>query len=205
MAGIEPIEAEALLIVEGKTDKGFFRGLLREIGLTGIQVLDLEGAGNLAVFLETLDVTPGFHENVSSVGIVLDADAAEDDAFQAVCDALDNAGWSVPAAVETPTGDAPQVAVLILPGAGQPGMLEDLILESLASNPILACVDAFFACLPAPAVPPPNKRAKARVATVLSSGSRPGRPVHIASLPGYGYWSWTSPAFDGAKEFLRSL
>ena len=97
--------------------------------------------------MEQLKLTPFFNDKIKAIGIVRDADADAEGAFQSVCQALKSNGLPIPSCVLTPTPTTLKVVVLILPGNGSPGMLEDLCLDSVQNDPAIKCVEKYFECL----------------------------------------------------------
>lgn len=197
------IEASKQLVVEGKDCLLFFDALRRKLDLGDVQVQNFGGTSELRWFLDALRLISGFGETVESVGIIRDADNDADGAFKSVCGSIDKVGWSVPENPETPTGSDPRVNVLILPGNANPGMLEDLLLDTVAADPAVKCVDDFFNCLTAQSMALPKNMSKARVHAFLASREKPN--LRIGEAASKGYWPWTSGALDGAKSFLQSL
>ena len=86
----------------------------------------------------------GFRETVRSLGIVRDAETSAGGAFQSVQSALRNAELPVPDSLAERTDTSPAVTVLILPGDNRQGMLETLLCESFADDPVEDCIDDFF-------------------------------------------------------------
>jgi hypothetical protein len=157
-----------VLLVEGKDERYLFTRLITDLALTNIEVRDIGGKTKFRDRLEALMKISG-HENITSVGILRDADTNPDGAFQSVCDALQKAGLPRPIAPLQPVGDAPQVTIMILPGGESPGMLEDVCLESVVDDPAMPCVDEFFQCLGEQIKALPRNLAKARVRAFLAS------------------------------------
>lgn len=197
------IEASKQLVVEGKDALLFFNALVAKLGISDVQIQDFGGVSDLGDFLDALRISPGFAESVNSIGIVRDADGHPTGAFQSVCSSVRRIGWQVPTHVEAITGTDPRIGIFILPGGGRQGMLEDLLLESVAGDPAIRCVDGFITCLSTENVPPPKNIAKARVQAFLAS--RPKSGLLIGSAAAAGYWPWASSAFDSLKTFLGLL
>jgi hypothetical protein len=197
-----PLTRPKLLVVEGTDARVFFDVLLEQMGLAGtVQTQDFGGVNELPLFLRTLPVTSGFSQ-VTSLGIVRDAEANARSAFQSVCGSLKKAGLSVPHQPRVAARGSPNVAVFVLPDCMNPGMLETLCLQSVEADPIMPCVAKYFECVGANGSLP-NNIDKARLQALLASRSRPGLSLRDATKA--GYWPWDSPAFDPLKEFLRAL
>src|SRR5579875_372238 len=189
---LRALNKHKLLLVEGRDDQRFFTALLNHLSLTDIQVESYEGKDRLRNELSSIRNTPGFLQ-VVSLGITRDADTSVTSSFQAVRDALRNAKLDVPSAPLTPTSGNPKITVWLLPGADRPGEIEDLCLASVTSDPALACVDSYMACL-STHVPKFSPTAKAKFYAFLSS--RPNPRLRLGEAAERGIWSFNHPAVD---------
>lgn len=126
---------------------------------------------------------------LASVGVVLDADSDEIPLrrFEKIAPAFEKAELPRPDALESVTG-MPRVGVYVLPGAGEQGTLEDLLLECAATvYPTLGCravrfVDGLDRSAPDFAkgeLRALNKPAGRHKAVVAAMGAilKPGRPL----------------------------
>ncbi len=201
--GIELQEAK-LLIAEGKDEENLFSKLIEQVGLQGIQVLGRGGKTQFRSLLATLKADPAF-SRVESLGIVRDANANCDVAFRSVCDALKDAGLPVPTKAWTSTDGAspPRVTVMILPADNQNGVLEDVCLASIEDDPIMTCVNQYFACICEQGSSRPKSLSKAKAHAFMASRTEPCVRVGEGALK--GYWNFDHPAFDQIKEFLGRL
>lgn len=100
----KPITTPVQLVVEGEDAANFFKALLREMNLTTVQVQNFGGVTELRSFLKLLRDAPNFWANVTSIGIVRDAETDPKAAFQSVCGALRHAGLPVPQQPAMPAG-----------------------------------------------------------------------------------------------------
>jgi hypothetical protein len=89
------IEQPNVLVVEGREEELFFGALIKHLGLRNIQTIPIGGKGQLRPKLKALAASPRFSE-VISLGIVRDANADPDAAFQSVRDALQTVGLPAP-------------------------------------------------------------------------------------------------------------
>jgi len=121
----ERIVSPKLLVVEGEEERLFFSALARYMNLSDIQILPIGGKTVLRGSLKALKESSGFEE-VTSIGVVRDADDDPKGAFQSVRDALRSAGLPFPDEPLVPTKSGPRVVVLILPGGDERGSLETL-------------------------------------------------------------------------------
>jgi hypothetical protein len=93
--------------------------------------------------------------------------------------------------------------VFLLPDNASPGMLEDLCLEAVASDPAAPCLDEYFTCVFQRGNRRPVEVAKARVHAWLASQLKPD--LRLGEAAEAGYWPWNSPVFDQLRAFLRAL
>jgi len=195
------IEQPNLLVVEGREEELFFEALIKHLGLQNIQIMPIGGKEKLRNNLRALVSAPRFH-TVFSLGIVRDANADPNAAFQSVCDALRIVNLPVPKQPLLPAIGPPRVLVLILPGKNKQGMLEDLCLEAVKDDPAMCCVEQYFQCLSKLGIQPRNL-SKAKVQAFLASREEPGKRLGEAAQA--GYWRWDCEAFREVKDFLQEL
>lgn len=203
MGAATTISSAKQLVVEGKDVQRVFGALLGEMRMTGVQVHDFHGVSELATFIESLAKTPGFRDVVSSVGIVRDADSRPMGAFKSVQSALRRIGWAVPEQPMVSAGKNPKVTILVLPGANRRGMLEDLLLQAVADDPAMPCVDSFIECVKERSVAPPKLISKAKAHAFLASREKTG--LRIGEGADRGYWQLDNDAFDEVRGFLQIL
>ncbi len=196
------IKQPNLLVVEGKEEQLFFEAFIRYMGLQSIQVMPIGGKQQLRSNLKALVNTHGF-PTVASLGIVRDADSDPNAAFQSVRDALQAAGLSAPGSPLELVDGNPCVAVLILPGRGKPGMLEDLCLEAVMCDPAMKCVEQYLQCLPQQGIPGPRNLSKAKVQAFLASREEAGKRLGEAAQA--GYLPLGHKVFEEVRSFLRRL
>ncbi len=196
-----PIQKSKLLLVEGSDDKRFFAALLASLSLNDIQVEDYGGKDRLRSELRSIRNTSGFAE-VASLGVTRDADTAVNSAFQAVQDALRDAGLDAPSTPLAPTSGNPKITVWLPPGASRTGEIEDLCLDSVAGDPALACVDNYMNCL-TKNLKDFTSTAKAKLYAFMSS--QPNPRLRLGEAAEKGLWPFSHAAFDEAKRFLSLL
>lgn len=146
MPAPQQVDASTQLLVEGNDQRNFFRAFIDHIRISDIQIQNFGGVSELRDFLVALTNQDDFFLTVKSVGIVRDAENSAQSAFQSVQSSLNNAGLTVPVRPRERAGDSPTVSALILPDDDSPGMLETLLCQTLASDPVNDCIDAFFEC-----------------------------------------------------------
>ena len=203
MAQPTRIEKPVQLLVEGKAQQNFFGALTRHLDLQdALQIHDFGGVNDLGDFLEAFVDAPGF-DTVVSMGIVRDAEESVAAARQSVEGSLQNAGLPLPGDDGRRGDGGPAVHVLILPDGEEPGMLETLLCQSVADEPVNRCIDDFFGCvisLPGIDIRRPDKaRAQVYLAT------RPSPQVSVGVAAQKGYWSLDHGAFAEVRAFLAAL
>jgi hypothetical protein len=196
------IEKPNVLVVEGREEELFFGALIKHLELQNIQIMPIGGKGKLRGNLKALAQSPGFSE-VIFLGVVRDADANPDTAFQSVRDALQAAGLPTPECPLLPVGEKPRVAVLILPEVDAPGMLEDLCLRAIAQDPAVLCVEQYFKCLQQEGLSLPDNMSKAKVQVFLASRRKAG--LRLGEAAQAGYWPWNENAFEQVRDFLGEI
>jgi len=194
-----------LLLVEGKDDLHFFIAFANKLDLEDIQIEYFGGKDSLRNRLEQYVIHPDFH-NVKSLGIVRDANS-DPNPFGRVTSALKKSGLEPPKHPLEPSGEDPRITIMIFPGEGQTGELEDLCLKSLSDDMAMVCVDRYIACLKdlneKEGLPLPKSESKAKLHAFLSSREEPGKPIGLSVKK--GYIPSNSSAFDEVKKFLMQV
>lgn len=193
-----------LLVVEGNDEEFFLRALLKHWGLSGFQIHNAKGADNLADALLALTDVEGFGA-VRCCALLRDADQDAAAAFASCAGAIERAGLLPPAASGEFSVASPCVGVFVLPDGKRPGMLEDLLLATVAAHPALGCVDGFLQCLRHALAEDaqPGNPAKARAKAFLAA--MPKVVPHVGLAAQQGYWDLSSSALDGFKLFLQQM
>ncbi len=124
-------------------------------------------------------------------------------AFQSVQSSLRNAVLPVPNSPEERTGTSPAVAVLILPGNNDPGMLETLLCKSFADTPENQCINAFFDCIEALPDVSIKRPDKARAHAYLTTKPEPHLSVGVAEKR--DYWDLDHRIFGRIRDFFKLL
>lgn len=197
------LQGPKLLIVEGKDEKLLLPRYLEHHGIEGMQVEDIGGKTLLQRNLRQvrLEMIPA---ELSSIGILRDADDDPVGAFQSVCSALSANQFSAPASPGTFADGTPRVGVYILPDAATKGALETLGLRSVGGDPALACMGAYFDCVGDPperttAGQIAHAQAQVYLASKYCGISQAGRAAE-ATL-----WNFDSPVWNPLKAFLAQL
>jgi hypothetical protein len=201
--GTPQISKSVVLVVEGHDDEYFFNALLRHRGIAGVQVVPIEGKPSYKEKIRMVTISPGFARRVASLGLVRDADGDPAATIASMQGAVAAAGLQAPPRALVAAHGNPRVTLMVLPGAGQKGALEDLCLCAVNTQPAMGCVDEYFECLRKRGVPLPNQMSKAKVLAFLASRELPDGRIGIAAER--GYWPWDSGAFSDLQRFLDLL
>ena len=196
------IEEPIQLLVEGNDDLNFFRALLQSMGLQGIQFQSYGGVDNLRRFLSAFARMSGF-SNLTSVGIVRDAEKSAVGAFASVSGALENARLPVPSLPDTVVDGPPRVSVLILPDGTNSGMLESLLGEIVKDTLVADCINEFLKCAERDGESEIERPEKAFAHAFLATRPNPHVSVGVAAQK--GYWDLDHPALDGVRSFVSDL
>jgi hypothetical protein len=196
-----PIVRKKLIAVEGVDDICFFGSLLRHVRIRDCQIVEMKGKYPLTDKIGAVVKTSGF-SNVTSFGIAIDADKSYSGTFQSVCAALRQSNLPIPLTPLTRANGSPHVTVIILPKANTNGMLEDLLLYSVMTDPAMSCVDAYFHCLGQKGIKPTHI-SKAKIHAFLASRKKPDLDCGEASKA--NYWKYSDPVFRDVKSFLALL
>jgi hypothetical protein len=220
----QEITKQKLLLGEGKDEVAFFRAILVHLKLEDVQVMEYQGKHGMLAGITAIVKLPGFNE-VESIGITRDADYFDNlaatlipenrsigeaqAAFDSVCSTLRNAEVNLPiphAVIHKTTGEKkPSVCVFILPDCIQPGMLEDLCLQSLTGSFNLQCINEYFNCVAQNVnrIHPIHKKSKAMIRAWLACQEEPDLVLGQAAEK--GYWNFENPAFDKLKQFILDI
>jgi hypothetical protein len=198
-----PLTLAKLLIVEGDTPLHFFEALLRHLQLDHIiEIRSFGGIGDFGQYVIDLTKASDFQQ-VSSVGVVRDAENDAAAARASVTHALASAGLT--------SGRVPIVrtSIFVLPDNQTPGMLETLCMRAVQGDTGLAgawgCVQQFFACLAQSQVllTTTPVLAKHHAQVYLATLQKPQMFPGIAAY--HDAWPFANVVFDDLKKFLHSL
>ena len=198
------IERPKQVLVEGNDEVRLFGALAQHLGISDIQVNQYKGRGNLRSFLKALPLLDGF-ENINSLAVVADANSDRNGAEQRIRDALSAADLPSP---RRPLQALPQgslrVCYLVVPHEAESGMIEDVCLDSVESDPATDCVDRYFECLKqANRVPKEVRMAKARLHAFLASREEPH--LRLGEAADNGIWDFEADVFHPLKTLLELL
>ena len=208
MAAQISVEQPRLLVVEGVSEAHLFSALFAHIAekdgvrLDDVQIINVGGRDNIRRDIQVIVNDRNFGL-VSAIGVVRDADDSAANALRSVQGALRAAGLPAPSAPLTVAGDVPKVATLIVPHGRLSGVLEDVCLESVESDPAMGCVQDYFRCIESRLAVQPNNLSKAMAQAFLASRERPGLPLGLAAYR--DYWDFEHSAFGPLREFVGML
>jgi hypothetical protein len=186
---------------EGKDDVAVVKGLAGHLGLV-FRVEDFKGKNNLSNFLREVSKRPEFaQEQVTSIGILRDANGDANAALQSVRSALEQNSFSLPHADGTLSNGTPQVGICIV-GVNGRGMIEDVCLKSVSDQPEFPCVDQYFTCI---AKNSSRSKFSSKAWVRVWMASHVDFEYYVGEAAEEGYWPWDSPAFDLLKNFLNAL
>ncbi|MES2540846.1 MAG: DUF3226 domain-containing protein [Pseudomonadota bacterium] len=131
---------EVVIITEGIDDAVFLEAVLEErkedMGRTEIRYV--QGNGGIASFLNGLTLSPGFTQGkVRGIGVIADADENSAEAEKRIQKCFKDAGLPVPDSGRVKVEEQIWCGLFLFPSLGQPGMLEDLVLDVMPQSPVL--------------------------------------------------------------------
>ena len=204
MAAALQIEQPKQVLVEGNDDVRLFRALAKHLGISDIQVNQYGGRDNLRPFIRTFGVLAEF-ANVKALAIVADANSDRNRAEQRIREALSAADLPSPRRpLQALSQGSLRVCYLVVPHGAKSGMIEDVCLDSVESDPATDCVDRYFECLKqANRVPKEVRMAKARLHAFLASREEPH--LRLGEAADKGIWDFEADAFRPLKDLLELL
>lgn len=191
-----------MVVTEGRDDLALVETLVRQLGLTNLQVLSFDGVDNLHGYLKALPAVSGF-ERVRALGILCDAEDNAQARFQSVTSSLGTAGLPVPPGPLVPALGSPRIVVLVNPHERPAGSLDDVCVESVRADPAMPCVDAYIECLARAGITGPQNRGKTRAHAFIASRERPDVSLGVALRR--GYFSLDHAVFDPVRRLLSIL
>lgn len=184
-----------IILGEGKDEKFFFSGLIKHLNIEDIQIEVYGGKDNLKQFLKAAALTSGF-SSVVALGITGDADNSFTSKSQSIQGQIaEFRGYP------NVSSDL-RINYFILPDHKNPGMLEDLVLQTLADNEI-NCIQEFIDCMVNCTSRRIHNFSKAKVNAWLASQDQPDKRLGEAAKA--GYINWEHSAFSGLIEFVQNL
>lgn len=195
------LSRQRLLIVEGRDEVQLVEALLQAGGRDDVEVRSFDGVDNLKGYLKALTQVGGF-ENLSSLGIMRDAEDDANRALVRIQGGLAAAGLGTPGASLTPMGARPRVVVLINPHGRESGSLEDVCLAAAENDPALGCVEEYVRCLGRVGASP-VRPAKSRVHALIAAKDRP--ELSLGTATKRGYFPLDHAAFEPIRKLISLL
>jgi len=208
------IESEYVLAVEGRDEVEFFKALLKYEKITSakIQIIDINGKDKFKRNIEILSKSDGFGD-IQAIGFVRDAEKnSANSAFESICYILKNNHIPNPKNIEEiiESHDM-KVGIFIMPDNENEGMLEDLCLCSVTTDPIYECMENYLECcapyiaknLNIPKAKLQAYEAPAKIEAYLAAKHK------IVDSVGLGaqkkHWDFDHSCFDKVRYFLHQL
>ena len=217
------IRKSKILIVEGNHERDFFETWLKKLNRDDIQVMPIGGKTNLKPNFKLIVDRSNFGD-VESILITRDADGSYENAFQSVCDVLQDKRVTdslknkskeiilrIPESAWTFTKDTtPRICVAILPGVNKVGALEELLIQTIDNDPMsekshnfiedaLVTLDDSGYRSP----PPLHRVGKAKIHAFLATFEEPDKDQGKAALA--GVWKFGHKALDPLRSILEEL
>lgn len=208
------IKSTRLLLVEGNDECWFFIQLLQFLGLNqnpsplDLQVIDIEGRTRFSSSLSILAKYPDFNK-VKVVGFVRDAeDNLANSSYTSMASAIKKSlpDFPIPAIGTVTKNNGFACGVFIMPNNIDKGMLEDLCIDSVKSEPLYGYANQYvmsaYGLLSSSDQKKYNTH-KAMVQTYLAG--KPEIVNTLANAAKKNIWDFNNPVFDGIKDFIRKL
>lgn len=184
-----------VILGEGKDEQLFFSGLIKYLKIQDIQIEVYAGKDNLKQFLRTASLMPGF-SSVVALGITGDADDSFTSKAQSIERQIDEfRGYP------NVRSDL-RIDYFVLPDHQNPGMLEDLVLNTLADDE-KSCIEEFISCMENSTSREIRNFSKAKVNAWLASQDKPDKRLGEAAQA--GYIDWQHSAFVRLIEFVENI
>ena len=199
------IEHPKQVLVEGDDDVRVFRSLLKHMSLTDVQIQQYRGYQKLRPFLRGFMALSEFGF-VRSLAVVADANSSKPAREKSILKTLSDMSLPSPLSPLQKSSDGKlQVAYLVVPHDQEFGMIEDVCLNSVSSDPAMQCVDRYFECISQANTPGPKevRMSKARVHAFLASREDPS--LRLGEAAQRGIWPLESDAFLPLRELLNLL
>jgi len=199
------IEQDSVLAVEGKDEKNFFEALLKNLGISNIQIIDVGGKDKFTSSLSTYLQSEGALNQIKKIGFVRDAEEREATvAFQSICSTLNEYKLPCPSELnKVIEQEGKKVSIFIMPNNQSCGMLEDLCITSIKETNIFECIDCFVNCYKKMIYLEKYNPAKAIILAYLSTRTPIVNSLGIAAQE--KVWDFSHECFNEIKNFLIEL
>jgi hypothetical protein len=213
------IDSPYQLICEGKADEIFFSRLLKATGKNvNVACPKKEnggGAGKSGMFNRLIGLQAEFGR-ISHVVLVIDSDDDPDQAFADGCEGFKKANaanpaklYPVPIVANAPTAGSPRTSVVLVPGVGQKGCLDSLLIPSFEQRYAGAkvdCVNDFCNCVRDPQRGE-TRDSKVRLRTLIAASwpKNPGISLSFLLEEKNCPIDLAHPSFDPIRNILHGL
>ncbi|MHB0978932.1 MAG: DUF3226 domain-containing protein [Thermoleophilia bacterium] len=201
----EKVTSSVVVLGEGRDEAELLGVLAKRLGLE-IQCVDCGGSQQFHVRLKVVVKAPGFSQ-VTSLGVIRDAETDAAGAAASVKNRLRAEGLPVPEGPmqRASATNAPDTAFLIVPSGATTGMMEDLVLRTLADDPSWPCDEAYFECLKSRAIDLDADHEKRRVQVGLAALPSPRLARNIGEAARMGLIPLDHPALSELYGFLELI
>lgn len=196
-------DKEKVVLIEGGDDEKFFKNLLDKLGMSDIQVFNIEGKEEFKNKFEYIPSISGFN-NIKKIIVILDADESYQNTEHSIRTNINK----ILKASDKPlifSSSNPSVAYFIMPNNKDKGMLETLCIASQKDSPAMKQVDRFISEVDSDNMikEKPKNKDKAKAQAYLSI------MPEIAYGMAYGivknYWNLNYLDFQKLINFLKSV
>lgn len=193
------------MLLEGTDELRLTYLLLLQDRRDGFVLLDMGGnRTHWSTELQTIAQDGQFKLNVTSVGLVTDADANPAAAFQRCTDALAAIGFPTPAQNgEVAVAAARRGGVFVMPGGASTGALEDLLLQ-VAVPQRVHLARQYLASVRSAGLDGPRVISKGEVQAYMAGLRQSPKTLNVG-LRAQGAFDLTHPALNAFRQHLADL
>lgn len=194
------------MIVEGDDELSFFKTFCDKKGLPNFEYIKVDGKSQIKTKLKLL-LNDRESDEIDTIIVIQDADESHENTVQSIKATFRNLELPVPDdQLSFKEEDSLKVGFYIMPGTGEAGMLEDLLLQSVSDSPVKQEAEAYIAKLVTLAtegqIPKPRNLPKARLHAYLSGLERHKKNIGLATKA--NCFNLESDAFVPLASFLGS-
>lgn len=203
-----PVEKYGLVLGEGRDDCAVFQKVAETAELSGLKFEELGGKDYFVKRLKQLRLSPEFTRGqIQRILITRDADDSWEASLRSLSDAVERVfGPKIANTREWVAVNAHcEIALWIVPGDHQPGMLETLCLEVAkeAAPSDFECLDQFASCLEKQAQATLHEKEKFAIWSLVAQEKQLPRQRlslsrAIANIP----LDWKNPVFSDLTQLL---
>jgi hypothetical protein len=176
---IKDIPHPYVIVCEGMGDAGFVEALLRHkkvenccVGCPSDETAGGSGFEAIPAYLKGIAMTARrAGKSLEGLAVIADANGDPDGRFAAVAAAMRLASFPEPAQPFVVDDGPPRNAVFLIPGAGENGTLENLLLKAaFRKTPVLErCIEEFSTCTGMIATATDNQKAKMKMSAIAAA------------------------------------